>query len=82
MPAARRRLSTIRHFLNLELAAGLDQPGEMRKRTKSGGDHWDAFTCAFAACCEDHGAGHLHGWSNDGAANARLRKEGAILTIE
>ena len=76
-----KRLVAIRDLLRLELAAPADRLREMRKRPGRTGDLWDAFTCAFTGCCEDHGAGELHGWSADRAEQRRLRREGAILTV-
>ena len=54
---------------------------EMRKRPGTAGDLWDAFTCAFTACCEDRGAVEFHGWSDDPTDQRRLLTEGAILTV-
>lgn len=75
------RLQRLRAQLLSELASG-GPPSSMR-RYKNGryGDLWDAFTCAFACCCEDHDAGELLGWPDKPDAQQRLRSEGAILTI-
>ena len=76
------RLREIRKFLRLDLELEADRRlCEMRKRPGRTGDLWDAFTCAFACCCEHHGGAELHGWSDDPAEQQRLRAEGAILTV-
>jgi hypothetical protein len=75
------RLTTIRDFLRTDIAA-TDRLCEMRKRNGTYGDLWDAFTCAFTACCEDHGGATFHGLENgDTEVPAILRSEGAILTV-
>lgn len=76
------RLNTIRDFLSLDLEHDRSHERrlcEMRKRNGITGDLWDAFTCAFTACCEDHGGAEFHGM--DDGPNERLRAEGAILTV-
>lgn len=74
------RLQATRKALRRELDAG-PKLFEMRRRPGRAGDLWDAFTCAFTGCCEDHGGAELHGWSDDPADRRRLRAEGAILTV-
>ncbi len=76
------RLLAIRREVRLELEAEADGSlSAMRKRPGRAGDLWDAFTCAFTACCEDHDAAEFHGWSEDPNDQRRLRDEGAILTV-
>lgn len=77
-----RRLRAIRDLLRHDLEAGVERMYEMRKRPGRVGDLWDAFTCAFACCCEDHDGAELHGWSDDPVDRRRLRAEGAILTVK
>ncbi len=68
-------------MLKLFSPPGVGRSCEMRKRTGTTGDLWDAFTCAFVACCEDHDGAECHGWSEDGAAQERLLNEGVIWTV-
>ncbi|MEM9291061.1 MAG: hypothetical protein AAGD01_05225 [Acidobacteriota bacterium] len=76
-------LESVRRQIALDLEANSRLCEMRRQKSASWGDLWDAFTCAFAACCEDHGAGHLHGvgLATDGNARKRLAAEGAILTV-
>ncbi len=77
-----RRLEAIRDLLKAELELeAAPEIYEMRKRPGRTGDLWDAFTCAFTACCEDHGAAKFHGGS-DAIERRILRSEGAILTVK
>ena len=91
--ATLKRLRTIRDFLRTDLRAQ-GRLCEMRKRAGTSGDLWDAFACAFTACCEDgigkNGVGkrddgaerrgvEFHGWT-DSTADV-LRREGAIMTV-
>lgn len=78
-PGALRSLCEIRSSIHLDLAAGRPHASEMRKRSGTVGDLFDAFTCAFVASCEDHDAAVLRG--ADTARRSRLHEEGAILTV-
>lgn len=80
-PSTLKRLKTIRDSLRRDLEAGGTELSEMRRRGSIYGDLWDAFTCGFTLCCEDHDGAELHGWSNDGNKLRPLRSEGAILTV-
>lgn len=84
-PAAQTlaRLDTIRKFLGLDLELEDERRlCEMCKRSGKTGDLWDAFTCAFTACCEDHNGAEFHGLSDDRGERKRLCAEGAILTVK
>ncbi len=74
------RLQGIRQRLHGDLEVG-GALASMQKLTSVTGDLWDAFTCAFAVCAEDHGGGHFRGWDRHSEASERLRREGAILTV-
>ncbi len=75
-------LREIANYLRADLASQATRLCEMRRRGGVLGDLWDAFTCAFAVCCEDHGAARLHGHDRESERRARLRREGGILTVE
>lgn len=79
--ATLERLNTIRGFLHIDLEEGRSRLCEMRKRPGTHGDLWDAFTCAFTACCEAHEGAVFHGWNEDRETQRRIRSEGAILTV-
>ena len=75
-------LEQIRRFLDLDYQAGIERSCEMRKRNNTTGDLWDAFTCAFVVCAEDHDGAEFHGWEEHSEAPERVRQEGAILTVK
>lgn len=74
-------LEKIRRALQLDCDEGIERSCEMRKRSGPTGDLWDAFTCAYAACCEDHGGAYFHGWDGHSTASEEMLREGAILTV-
>lgn len=84
-----RRLHGVRDELRTALEEGSDDVGlaPMHKRPGTVGDLWDAFTCAFTACCEDHGGAVRHGGEEcpgrlgEPAEASLLAEEGAILTV-
>lgn len=74
-------LERARTFARRDLAAGV-RPCDMRRRTEAFADLWDAFTCAFAICCEDHGAVRFHGMPEDSEEVPELLlEEGVILSV-
>lgn len=79
-PSTLRRLETLRAVLRSELETS-DRLLNMQKRGGTVGDLWDAFTCAFTACCEDHGGVTFHGADDHEADPGSLRQEGAIMTV-
>ena len=63
-----------------DLARELEKDERLQSFEKAAGtfgDLFDAFTAAYAACCEDHDGAVMHGASEPEA----LRREGAILTV-
>ena len=70
-----------RDLLRTDLASNNPRQCEMRRHGGTSGDLWDAFACAFTACCEDHDGAVLHGAEAAGDARQRLLREGAILTV-
>lgn len=75
-PSTLARLHRRRDELAKELRAG-DRLPSFEKAAGTFGDLFDAFTAAYAACCEDHGGAVMHGMAEADA----LRREGAILTV-
>ena len=79
-----RRLETLRAQLRSELETS-DRLREMQKYGGTFGDLWDAFACAFTACCEDHDGAIFHGLETFQNAEDSdidsLRQEGAIMTV-
>ena len=75
------RLLRLRHELREQLEVSDRLPTMARRKPSIAADLWDAFTCAFTVCCEAHGGGEFHGWSEDEETASVLRKEGAILTV-
>lgn len=71
-----KRLVSWKEGVAQELKAGDSLPS-FAKAGSVFGDLLDAFTGAFAACCESHGGGVLHG----GSEIERVQREGAILTV-
>jgi hypothetical protein len=70
-----------RDLMRTDLASNTERQCEMRKHGGTTGDFWDAFTCAYTACSEDHDGAALQGAEATGEALERLRREGAILTV-
>ena len=63
-----------------ELARELEAGGRLESFEKAAGtfgDLFDAFTAAYAACCEDHDGAVMHGADEPES----LRREGAIMTV-
>lgn len=83
-----RRLETLRVQLRSELETS-GRLMSMRKHGGTFGDLWDAFTCAFTACCGDHDGAVFHGLETFPNAEGNtedndldsLRQEGAIMTV-
>lgn len=69
--------SALRHRSPLVAMSKRDARG--RKISAAWADLFDAFTCAYAVCCEDHGCGRLLGHDED---PDRCAREGAILTVK
>lgn len=78
-PSTLRRLETLRAQLRSELETS-DRLLTLQKRGGTVGDLWDAFTCAFTACCEDHDGVIFHG-DDPSAHSESLQQEGAIMTV-